>query len=80
MSSSPNPNRQRLMSPLDYLAALAGYTPPDPMPMQPMMPMPFVHPHQGPPMPFVQPPPPRPQQRPMMIPPEVVESRRRMGL
>lgn len=54
--ASVNPNRQRLMAPLDYLAAMAGVPlpPPDPAPMydaqfsvgpaQPMIPMPFADP------------------------------------
>lgn len=79
MSSSPNPNRQRLMSPLDYLGALSGYKPPDPQPMPQVYDVPFrVHPMT--PMPFVDMP--HQQANPYLpaIPPEVVEARRRMGV
>lgn len=53
--SSVNPNRQRLMSPLDYLAALSGYQPPQPMMPGPVYDVPFqVQDGPGLPMPFVE--------------------------
>jgi hypothetical protein len=66
---SSNPNRQRLMSPLDYLAAMAGASPPEQEPTwapgtdprmmgmdQGFQPSPYP----TPPMPFAEPPPPEP--------------------
>lgn len=78
MSSSPNPNRQRLMSPLDYLGALAGYKPPEPQ--QPIYDVPFwaAQGQMPPPMPFAEPVPQQPMQPPQ-IPMEVLMARRRMG-
>jgi len=39
---STNPNRVKLMSPIDYLAALAGYMPPDPMEQAQQQMQPFI--------------------------------------
>ncbi len=79
--STVNPNRQRLMGPLDYLAAMAGASPPPQEPVSPfdgMMDAPFtVNPGPGLPMPFVDQPmnPYAPE-----IPMEVEQARRRMGM
>jgi hypothetical protein len=62
---STNPNRMRMMSPLEYVAAMAGYRPPDPMEQQlsPALDAQFqVNPFSGqyPSMPAAQPQPQRP--------------------
>lgn len=76
MSSTVNPNRQRLLGPVDYLALMAGVKPPPPE--QPI-PIPMSMPGGGPtlPMPF----PDQPMMpMPMGPPMEVMQARRRMGL
>jgi hypothetical protein len=77
VSSSPNPNRQRLMSPLDYLGSLAGYKPPEEQPMMPSVP--FWPGQMPPPMPFAEPVPSQPYQPPH-IPMEILLARRQMGM
>ena len=76
MSSTPNPNRQRLMAPLDYLAAMSGYKAPEPPPVMPQLPF-----WQGPqlPMPYADPVP-QVMPQPPQIPMEVLMARRRMGM
>lgn len=81
---SSNPNRQRLLSPIDYLALLAGAQPPsqmEPEIIPPAYDVPFrvVPPQGGLPMPFADQP--MPMFNPMApaIPQEVQEARRRWG-